>query len=175
MLYLFIQTWGWILAAFILGLLIGWWLCCRCKCNKAQPVNSVAAKTTTSAAVAATATATATTFDRAPVVEAPASADAFEVDDASKPMGFTSAPADIDELKRIKGIGPVIERTLNDLGIYQFKQIAEFTSENVSWVESYLSFPGRIGREEWVSQAEKLSAGEETEFSKRVDKGDMNY
>ena len=162
MLYLFIQTWGWILVAFILGLLIGWWLCCRCKCNKTQTV------------VATTKTATATAAPAA-VAAAPASADVSTVADTSKPMGFASAPSNIDELKRIKGIGPVIERTLNDLGIYQFKQIAEFSSDNVDWVESYLSFPGRIGREEWVSQAKHLAAGKETEFSKRVDKGEMGY
>jgi len=162
MLYLFIQTWGWILAAFILGLLIGWWLCCRCKCNKTQ-----AAATTTVKTAATTAAAT--------VTEAPASADVSNIEESSKPMGFTSAPSEIDELKRIKGIGPVIERTLNDLGIYQFKQIAEFSRDNIDWVESYLSFPGRIDREEWVSQAKALSSGEETEFSKRVDKGELDY
>lgn len=163
MLYLFIQTWGWILAAFILGLLIGWWLCCRCKCNKTQAVTTG----TTTSKVATGATA-------ATVAAAPASASVSNVE-ASKPKGFTSAPAEVDELKRIKGIGPVIERTLNDLGIYQFKQIAEFSSENVDWVEGYLSFPGRIGREEWVTQAKALATGEETEFSKRVDKGEMSY
>ena len=161
MFYLFIQTWAWILIAFILGLLIGWWLCCRCKCNKAEvPSNTITASSTTAAATTTAA--------------APASAVAAN-EGASKPKGFSSAPADIDELKRIKGIGPVIERTLNDLGIYQFKQIADFSSENVEWVESYLAFPGRVGREEWVSQAKALSQGEETEFSKRVDKGEMDY
>lgn len=169
MLYLFIQTWGWILAAFILGLLIGWWLCCRCKCNKTQSVASTSTNTSTTVKAAATTTAASA------VAAAPASADVSSAGDESKPMGFASAPADIDELKRIKGIGPVIERTLNDLGIYQFKQIAEFSRDNIDWVEGYLSFPGRIDREEWISQAKALATGAETEFSKRVDKGEMDY
>ena len=169
MLYLFIQTWGWILAAFILGLLVGWWLCCRCKCNK-----TATTATTASTATATTSKAPEKAVTTAAVAAAPASAN-VSTDDASKPQGFASAPSDIDELKRIKGIGPVIERTLNDLGIYQFKQIAEFSRDNIDWVEGYLSFPGRIGREEWVSQARDLAAGKETEFSKRVDKGEMDY
>ena len=97
------------------------------------------------------------------------------MNDEWQPTGFSQRPADADELKRIKGIGPVIEKTLNGLGIYQFKQIAEFSRDNIAWVDKYISFPGRIDREEWVSQAKELAEGKETEFSKRVDTGEMNY
>ena len=63
---------------------------------------------------------------------------------------------DIDDLKRISGIGPVLEKTLNNLGIFHFRQIAAFTRENIDWVNNYLSFSGRIERENWVSQAATL-------------------
>ena len=43
----------------------------------------------------------------------------------------------------------------------------------MKWVEGYLSFRGRIGREDWVGQAKKLASGAETEFSKRVDAGEV--
>lgn len=176
MFYLFIQTWFWVLLAFILGLLIGWYLCCRCKCNKKETVthSNVTADATVNTTVASSSVA-ASAAVAAPVAAAVETSDVDVSDDKWKPQGFTSAPQDTDELKRIKGIGPVIEKTLNGLGIFQFKQIAEFSTDNINWVENYLSFPGRIEREEWVSQAKDLAAGKETEFSKRVDKGEMDY
>lgn len=64
-----------------------------------------------------------------------------------------SAP---DDLKRITGVGRAEEQRLHDLGIWQFAQIAAWTSENVKWVGSYLAFPGRIERERWVEQARDL-------------------
>ena len=78
-----------------------------------------------------------------------------------------------DDLKRIKGVGPGNEGALNELGIFTFRQIAQWTPENVDWIEDFMSFPGRIEREDWIAQAKVLAAGEETEFSKRVDAGDV--
>ena len=64
-----------------------------------------------------------------------------------------------DDLQRIKGIGPVNEKRVHELGIYHFDQIAAWTREEIRWVGTYLSFPGRIDREQWVSQAANLAAG----------------
>ena len=61
-----------------------------------------------------------------------------------------------DALTRIKGIGPGNERRLHDLGIYHFDQIAAWTRAEVAWVGTYLAFPGRIDREDWVGQAKAL-------------------
>lgn len=72
-----------------------------------------------------------------------------------------------DDLKRISGVGPKLEKTLNGLGIYHFSQIAAFTPDNVAWVDRHLRFKGRIERENWIGQAKTLAAGGETEFSKR--------
>ncbi len=159
MFYLFMQTLFWIIAAFVLGLIIGWWLsgrCCRENCNKNDDVEAKGVKD----------------VKEAPTTAQPATG---TVSDSWKPQGFMSAPADTDELKRIKGIGNVIEKTLNGLGIYTFQQISDFSDENIQWVENHLSFPGRIHREGWVSQAALLASGKTTEFSKRVDKGDVSY
>ncbi|MEM7768447.1 MAG: NADH-quinone oxidoreductase subunit NuoE [Pseudomonadota bacterium] len=79
-----------------------------------------------------------------------------------------------DDLKRIKGVGPKNEDQLNALGIFTFAQIAAWTDANIDWVEGYLSFPGRIGREDWIGQAGLLASGAETEFSKRVDAGEVD-
>ncbi|MFT7524906.1 MAG: small subunit ribosomal protein S2 [Arenicella sp.] len=62
------------------------------------------------------------------------------------------APA-ADDLTDINGIGPVIVGKLNAQGIVSFKQIAEFTPEDVERIDGELNFKGRIDREEWISQA----------------------
>ncbi len=92
----------------------------------------------------------------------------------SKPAGLATArDSKAEDLKRIKGIGKVNEGKLNALGIFHFDQIAAWTRDEIRWVGTYLSFPGRIDREDWVAQAGTLAKGGETEFSKRVDHGDV--
>ncbi len=72
----------------------------------------------------------------------------------SRPQGLGAARDDkADDLQRIKGIGPVNERKLHELGMFHFDQIAAWTRPEIRWVGTYLSFPGRIDREQWVSQA----------------------
>ncbi len=101
-------------------------------------------------------------------------ADATSEISGEKPETVEIAEADRDDLKRIKGIGPKNEDQLNELGIYSFAQIAAWTPANIDWVEDFLSFPGRIEREDWIAQAAKLADGKETEFSKRVDAGEVD-
>lgn len=72
-----------------------------------------------------------------------------------------------DDLKLLKGVGPGIEKTLNELGFYHFDQVANWGPGEVAWVDSRLRFKGRIQRDEWISQAKILAAGGETEFSQR--------
>ena len=79
-----------------------------------------------------------------------------------------------DNLCRIKGIGFVIEEKLHNLGVYHFDQIASWSEKEIEWIDKHLAFSGRILREDWVGQAKKLAAGEDTEFSKRVDKGEVS-
>ncbi len=79
-----------------------------------------------------------------------------------------------DDLKKIKGVGPKLEESLNKLGFYHFDQIASWTEEELLWVDSNMDdFKGRASRDDWVGQSKLLAAGEETEFSKRVDDGDV--
>lgn len=78
-----------------------------------------------------------------------------------------------DDLKRIKGIGPQNERKLHGLGVYHFAQFAAWSAENAKWAGSFMAFPGRIEREDWIAQAKVLATGAETAFSKRVDAGDV--
>ncbi|MDP2802900.1 MAG: NADH-quinone oxidoreductase subunit NuoE [Phreatobacter sp.] len=77
-----------------------------------------------------------------------------------RPQGLPAArEAKADKLQQVKGIGPVNEGKLNALGIFHFDQIAALTREEIRWVGTYLSFPGRIDREEWTVQAKALAAG----------------
>jgi len=83
---------------------------------------------------------------------------------------------EIEDLKEISGIGIKIEEVLHSLGIYHFEQIAKWTPENVEWIENYLTLKGRIKKEEWINQAKLLSSGGQTEFSKKVRRGEnRNY
>lgn len=70
---------------------------------------------------------------------------------------FPARPEVVDDLKEISGIGPTLERTLNELGIYQFRQIATWHAEEIGWVSDNLDvFKGRIERDQWVAQARQL-------------------
>lgn len=68
----------------------------------------------------------------------------------------TEEDAPADDLQKIKGIGPKIAGILRDLGIRRFEQIAQWTPENIEWVNGHLKFKGRIEREEWIPQAKAL-------------------
>ena len=64
---------------------------------------------------------------------------------------------DKDDLKQIKGVGPVIEKTLNELGILLFSQIAEMSEVEIDRVAQRLKgFRSRIYRENWIGQARDL-------------------
>jgi predicted flap endonuclease-1-like 5' DNA nuclease len=85
--------------------------------------------------------------------------------------GLRAAPA--EDLKRIRGIGVLIERKLNQLGIVAYEQIANWTAAEIDRINQSLDFKGRIERENWVEQARILASGGTTEFSRRVDRGEV--
>jgi predicted flap endonuclease-1-like 5' DNA nuclease len=76
-----------------------------------------------------------------------------------------------DDLTIISGIGGWIQEKLNALDIYTFRQISNFTREDVAAVtEAIEYFPGRIERDEWILQARELIriAGKKSELLKRI-------
>ncbi len=93
--------------------------------------------------------------------------------EALKPAGIGGPAGAIDDLKRIRGIGVLIEKKLNSLGIVSYEQVANWTAADIAHVSEILDFRGRIERENWVEQARILSAGGQTEFSRRVDRGEI--
>jgi small subunit ribosomal protein S2 len=84
------------------------------------------------------------------------------VDDATpEPEPLFEAPAGPgDDLKQLPGVGPVLERKLNQLGVTRFSQIAELTEEETARLEEALGAKGRIERDEWVAKARELARGE---------------
>ena len=82
------------------------------------------------------------------------------------------APASINDLKRIRGIGVLIEKKLYSMGITSYEQVANWTRADIDRISQILDFKGRIERENWIEQARILASGGQTEFSRRVDRGD---
>ncbi len=65
-----------------------------------------------------------------------------------------------DDLKLIYGVGPVLEKQLNKIGLWHFDQVASWSTADVAHVDRLLTgFQGRISRDEWVKQAKKLAKG----------------
>ena len=66
-------------------------------------------------------------------------------------------PNDKDDLKLISGVGPVLEKKLNEMGIYKFSQVSKMVKEDYDMLDSLTkSFPGRAERDDWAAQAVKL-------------------
>jgi predicted flap endonuclease-1-like 5' DNA nuclease len=66
-----------------------------------------------------------------------------------------------DDLLLIKGVGPRLARTLMDMGITNYNQIAAWSDEDIAAVDERLGvFSGRIVRDNWVEQAQLLDAGD---------------
>jgi NADH-quinone oxidoreductase subunit E len=97
----------------------------------------------------------------APAVNvAPATSEAADVllpEDFRQPKAM-DRPAKPSDLKAISGIGPKLEKVLNGLGIWTYAQIAAWSPQEIAWVDDYLSFNGRIGRDDWTAQAAVLAA-----------------
>ena len=72
-------------------------------------------------------------------------------------IGYASA-AEADGLKDIVGVGPFLERKLHAIGIYTFRQIANFSPDDIDQINDVIEyFPGRIQRENWVGQSAELA------------------
>ncbi len=66
-----------------------------------------------------------------------------------------------DDLKKIKGVGPKLEKLLHELGFFHFDQVAAWTDAEVAWVDENLEgFKGRVSRDNWVVQARTLAEGQ---------------
>ncbi|MCA0873334.1 50S ribosomal protein L21 [Seohaeicola saemankumensis] len=64
-----------------------------------------------------------------------------------------------DDLKKLSGVGPALEKKLHAAGVTSFAQIAAWGEAEIADFNEKLSFKGRIEREGWVEQAKELAKG----------------
>ena len=136
--------------------------------SKSKPAANTPAKASSGSTTKAATKSTAKTATRSRGAEKPA---------GKSPSGSTTSKASKavqrDDLKRISGVGPKLEARMNAIDILTYEQIAKWTVKQQREFGEKLSFPGRIERDGWVKQAKLLAKGKDTEFSKRVDKGQV--
>lgn len=94
---------------------------------------------------------------KAKAEKAPAPAKAPAAKKAAKPAKAEAAPAAADDLKKLTGVGPALEKKLIAAGITSYAQIAAWTDADVAVIDEQLSFKGKIEREGWIDQAKELA------------------
>lgn len=171
MVYLILQMWLWLLLAAVIGFAVGWFLRSRMVSDRLnrleddlliirgardrmeQENKRLQARLTAVEGGAATIPSASTVVGGETAAPAPA--------DGVRPPALKAPLAgQPDDLKEIGGIGPKLEETLHQLGIFHFHQIANWSRDNVAWIDGYLRFKGRIEREGWIEQAARLTRGE---------------
>lgn len=70
---------------------------------------------------------------------------------------YPMRPEAADDLTAIRGIGKVVARQLNELGIYTLAQIARWDREQVDAISARMGFKERIRRDDWGGQARRLA------------------
>ncbi len=92
---------------------------------------------------------------------------AVDTADDAVPATSDNSPANLltearggtpDDLKKLSGVGPKLEKLLHDNGVFHFDQIADWTPEEVVAMDDRLSFKGRITRDDWQGQARTHAA-----------------
>ena len=72
--------------------------------------------------------------------------------------GFKRPKGEADDLTKIKGVTPELAGQLNGVGVIKYEQIANFSDDDIANVDEALSLQGRLEKEDWVGQAQKLLA-----------------
>lgn len=130
MIWLVGQMWLSLLAAFALGIAIGWWMRKDDGAGAASPADNADATGT------------------------------IAVDAASRAPDLLKAAESgpKDELTQIIGLDEATEAKLNALGVFYLRQIAKWDAAGARWIEEALGEPGRVDREHWVEQAHSASS-----------------
>lgn len=87
-----------------------------------------------------------------------AEADAEPVRDPGRPELLEAARlGKPDDLTVIKGIGKAVQGLLNEIGVFHYDQIANWSDDESRWIERNMGFPRRVEREGWIGQAARLA------------------
>ncbi len=89
-----------------------------------------------------------------------------------QPVAAAAPPAlSVDDLTRIKGLGPKLVVLLQGLGVTSFAQIAAWDEAGIDRIDAQLgTFAGRIRRDNWVEQARLLAAGDVAAYEAKFGK-----
>ena len=72
--------------------------------------------------------------------------------------GFKKPKGAPDELTQIKGVDAELATRLNGIGVIKFEQIANFSDDDIANVDEVLTLNGRIEKDNWTGQAQRLMA-----------------
>ena len=72
--------------------------------------------------------------------------------------GFKKPKGEPDDLTKIKGVSGELAGRLNGIGVIKYEQIANFSDDDIANVDEALSLQGRLEKDDWVGQAQKLVA-----------------
>lgn len=152
MIYLIGQIFIYLLAAFIFGLIIGWLLTNQIQNDKLKKLEKLSRINIASLEQELKRVSDDLKEEKSKArsfksVHSPEKRASSEKEEITHP----------DDLKRIHGIGPYLEKRLNQYGIFNFSQLIQMDSEAIDKLSNYIGpFPDRIVRDDWIGQAKKL-------------------
>lgn len=187
------ENWILFVIALVVGLLVAWWIFAATRRTsveieqtdeaEAAPArrNQALIDAPPAAATPASEIPLATPVGMAGVGEALAAAStstpppAQEDEQTATPVTETApepqaAPpaGEVEELTRIKGLGPKLAEQLSTLGITSLAQIAAWDDADIDRIDAQLGrFQGRIRRDNWPEQARLLMSGDLSAYEAR--------
>lgn len=166
------ESWLFLVAALLVGLLVAWWLFASRRTrvdltrsdDDGAPARRNQALIDAPPATAAAEIPPPTPMGLAGVGEA--------VQAAAEPVPAAPPVAESgDDLTRIKGLGPRLVDQLHELGVTTFAQIAAWDDAEIDRIDAQLGrFQGRIRRDDWTTQARFLAAGDTAGYEDKFGK-----
>ncbi len=77
---------------------------------------------------------------------------------AAKPNAAPKVAAGADDLKKLSGVGPALEKKLLAGDVTSFAQIAGWSEADVAKFDEALSLKGKIDKEGWIEQAKTFAS-----------------
>lgn len=173
------DNWIFFLLALAIGIAVAWWIFAASRRTRVErsevPTTGEEAPVRRNQALIDTPPAAAAAASEIPPATPVAMAGAGEAVAAAAEPVKSPAPAEprgsADDLKKIKGVGPKLEKLLNSLGVTSFAQIAAWDDAEIDRIDAQLgTFQGRIRRDDWPAQARFLAAGDVGGFESRFGK-----
>jgi predicted flap endonuclease-1-like 5' DNA nuclease len=161
------QTWAYVIVALIVAALLVWWLFAASRRTRIERSGEAAGEDLPARRNQALidAAPAGTQADLPPATPQGLAGAGEAVAAAAAPVHET-VPG--DDLKRIKGVGPKLEKLLNALGVTSYSQIAAWDDDEIDRIDAQLgAFAGRIRRDDWPTQARLLDAGDMAVYEER--------